>query len=122
MASSSGGLSEALEGLERFGVRRIALENLMVALDGVFRIPHLRFAERRETEHQPDLLFFALGEAEARLEVLGELRPHALPHEQRLESAEGHVARRVEREHLAVRGRRLVRLADLSSYTPAIWA
>ena len=72
-----------------------------------------RLAQRREAQHELELRFVGRREPELRLEVVGELAPHPLAREERVERGERDLARVVEREHLAVGGDRVFGLAEL---------
>ena len=96
--------TESLEGAERVDVRHVALEDRAVAVDRLFDLRHLRLAKRREAEHERDLRVVVGRERELRLEVLGELAPHLLAREERVESRERGGRRGVELEDALVRG------------------
>ena len=59
---------------------------------------------------KPEAFRLLDGEAELRLEVLGQLVPHRLAREEAVERREGDLARLVEAQHLAVRGDRVLAL------------
>ncbi len=105
-------LAETLESGEGLRVVRIALEHRAVALDGRVDHVHLGLAQLREAEHQAELLLVRRGERELRLEVVGQLAPHLLAREERVEGRQSPLARRIELEDLAVVRDRVGRLAQ----------
>src|SRR5436190_7723373 len=78
-------VSETLERSERLRVSDVALEDRTVALDRLVDLRHLRLAKCRKAKHERDLLLVVGRERELRLEVLGEVAPHALARKERVE-------------------------------------
>ena len=103
-------LAEPLERRERLCVRRLALEDRAIPLDGRRRPgPSRSRAARRGGASARAAPIVGRRERELRLEVVGELGPHLLAREERVERGERALARGVELEHLSIRGDRVRR-------------
>ena len=112
-SSCSGFVAEALERARAPARSSARARGPSGSLRSPLDLPHLRLAERREAEHERDLRVVVGRERELRLEVLGELGPHLLASEERVERGERAWLDGIELEHLAVRGDRVVGPTEL---------